>query len=219
LANIPNFGPDQATCETSIRNHFTGRRTAFVNGEEAERLEYQPDQVQECITAYKALTCDQLKSRATDTPEACNEFALPKVALNNACNDTAECVDSSCEGPSGARTCQPFLGQDANCSDGGTCATGLYCQLGSPSSCKPLRADGTACNANYECATGGCNGKDAGTPGTCGLKGGPGTTCYATSGCSASGASPLAVLGLVALVLLVALTRQAARRAPPSGDA
>lgn len=73
-----------------------------------------------------------------------------------------------------------------------------YCD-GSKTCIKP-RADGTSCNGNFECSTGGCNDKNPdGGVGTCGLKGGAGTTCFVTQGCSVGGPG---MLGLLALVLL-----------------
>ena len=53
----------------------------------------------------------------------------------------------------------------------------------------PKRSNGEACNLNADCQLQGCNGRnaDAGTPGTCGLKGGEQTRCFVTNGCSYGG--------------------------------
>jgi hypothetical protein len=106
--------------------------------------------------------------------------------------------------------CRAFLADGDRCDDGGTCGMNLYCDPGAKA-CHAQKADGTVCNANYECTTGGCNGRDAGIPGSCGQKGGPGTMCYATVGCSSSGALGGAAIGLCGALALLGRRRRSAR--------
>src|SRR5262249_45532196 len=93
------------------------------------------------------------------------------------------------------------VGEGSACSNA-DCVQGTYCRAGD-STCQNLKADGQACASNGECSTGGCNGRnpDGGMPnmGTCGEKGGPGTTCYATNGCSMAGGAPLIFFALAGL--------------------
>jgi MYXO-CTERM domain-containing protein len=82
--------------------------------------------------------------------------------------------------------------------------------------CVPQRPNGEACHTNGECQSQGCNGRnaDAGTPGTCGLKGGADTTCFVTNGCSYGGGSGGSggLLGLLAVMGVALLNRRRSGR-------
>jgi len=205
VQNNPNFGPDQSSCGANVKKQFLSP-TRLKQSESQGRLAYHGDRLSDCLQQYKALTCDQLKSNATSVAPACDSFIEPKVAVGASCGVNDECISSWCQGAANGvdGICSAFIAQNGSCADGGVCGKNLYCD-GSSRACQPLKGDGTTCNANYECATGGCNGKnpDAGTPGTCGLKGGPNTTCYATVGCSSSGGvvGPLTLLAVLFIVI------------------
>jgi len=197
-----NFGPDQPGCEAKVKmgtfDVDTVKRSVT-----AGRLVYHSDKAADCLAQYAALTCEQLKTNATATPAACDGLTEPKVAPGGACSTDRECIGGTCDGE-GIGTdgvCVSFLTESSSCADGGVCGSGLYCGGGA---CRKTLADGTACAGNFECTTGGCNGRDAGVAGTCGLKGGAGTTCYATTGCSSAGGF---VAAAFALLVLLAATR------------
>ena len=209
LSGNSTYGPNQAACESSLRNQLAGPNR-LKQSESKGRLVYHDDLFDECIAQYKALSCEQLKSNVTTVTPACDSFIEPKVAVGGSCGADDECVDGTCAGETGTAdgTCEAFLSESASCADGGSCGDGLYCESGQKT-CQQLKADGTNCNANFECKTGGCNGKDpdAGTPGTCGLKGGEGTTCYATTGCSSTEGNALTAFAALALLSLLGPSR------------
>lgn len=193
-----SFGPDVTACEKKVKAGIA-TPSRLKDSEGKGRLIFHGDRASECLTSYKALSCEQQKTRATSAIAICDAFIEPKVAIGGACQFNDECIASSCEGAGFGTdgTCAAFLPENAGCNDGGTCDKNLYCA----NTCRQLKADGTPCNFNFECSTGGCNGKDAGVAGTCGQKGGPGTTCYATNGCSAVDGSMLAVLALLGTLM------------------
>jgi hypothetical protein len=204
-AKPTNFGPDEATCEKNVKNNFDS--SSLSKSESAGRIVYHADLAADCLAQYQAKSCEDLKSNASSDISSCDKMIEAKVQVGGACSDSRECVGSTCAGASSGvdGVCTSFLTENSSCADGGVCGSGLFCDVASKS-CAATKTDGASCNANYECSTGGCNGRDAGVSGTCGLKGGAGTTCYATQGCSATGAAPLG------LVVLAVFARARARR-------
>jgi hypothetical protein len=202
------WGPDQPTCESKLTMQFDATKNTANTDQGKGRVAYHGDQLGACLAAYPNLTCEQLKTNATSTPMACNSVFEPKVAAGAACGADNECIGGSCIGVAmGADgMCVAFATENTSCTNA-ACGTGLYCKPGD-NTCQKTKDDGATCNLNLECTTGGCNGRnpDAGTPGTCGLKGGTGTTCYATTGCSVAGGAP-------ALLALVVFLRRRRREA------
>jgi uncharacterized protein (TIGR03382 family) len=209
LMGNADFGPDRAACETNVANSFNGAKTVTPQSESKGRIAYRGDRLLECLDAYQKLTCEQLKSNATSKIPACDAVFEAKTGVDAGCGQDRDCIGGTCVGEGigvdGVCVANATAGQACS-SSGAACASGLYCNNGT---CAATKADGQSCSLNLECTTGGCNGKnpDAGTPGTCGLKGGNGTTCHATQGCSAAGAGPPS-----ALILLLAIA--AGRRRP-----
>ncbi len=200
-ADAGAFGPDMASCTNNVGGQFD-LKTGFLKSEQTKgRLTFHPDKAQACIDKLAALKCQELKSNATATPVECTTYVEPKTAVGGACAITDSCIGSWCNGGSATAdgVCTSFLTAGQNC-DAGTCAAGTFCD-GSPRTCIAKRADGAACSTNAECATGGCNDKNPdGGVGTCGLKGGAGTTCFVTQGCSAAGPGAFLLLGLAFLL-------------------
>ncbi|MDP1828212.1 MAG: MYXO-CTERM sorting domain-containing protein [Archangium sp.] len=198
-ADAGSLGPDQPTCATNVTTQLDGK-TGLIKSEQSKgRLTYKGDVAQACIDKLAALKCQELKSTATATPAECTTYTEPKTALGAACQLSESCIGSWCSGAtlSADGTCTAFIAEGQSCS-AGQCIAGTYCD-GSSTCAKP-KADGAACNGNFECATGGCNNKGAdGGTGTCGLRGGSGTTCFVTQGCSATGPGIFALLALVLL--------------------
>ncbi len=210
-----SVGPDRTACEATQKASYEARRNLISSEQTKGRLVYHPEIAAQCVAELAAKKCQEMKSNATSGITACDTYLEPKVALGGACVMSESCVGGHCSGASltADGVCKAFAQEGASCAND-LCAAGLYCD---GTKCAKPKADGTTCSVNFECATGGCNGRnpDAGTPGTCGLKGGPGSTCFVTSGCSSTGGGSggLVTLGL-ALLGLFALGR-AARRTEP----
>lgn len=200
VANNGQFGPDALGCEVKLKTAFDGQKNAGTASESKGRATYKGDKVAECLAAYEKLTCEELKKNADAKIAACDAVFEPKVALDGACAQDFECLSGSCRGAGASDgACKAKSGIGSSCMDT-ACVDDAYC---GGNVCRALKSDGEACGAHFECATGGCNGRnpDGGMPnmGTCGQKGGPGTTCYAQEGCSIAGGAPLIVLALAAL--------------------
>jgi len=212
LAMDPS-GPDRASCEKHNTSSFGGYLGNVARAEKKGRARINRDMVDACAAALRAASCADLKDNGADPTPACDDLTEPLVAAGGACLIDEECVGGGCQGADGDHegVCVPFAATDGDCK-AAPCGQGLYCQPGSDL-CKPKKADGEACNLNLECATGGCNGKDAdaGTAGTCGKKGGEASTCFLTEGCSATGVRPVAALPVALLVLAVVLGRRKRR--------
>src|SRR5204862_6858114 len=97
-----------------------------------------------------------------------------RTAAGQPCQANESCIGGACIGvtASSEGVCKAFVGEGVSC-DGAPCTKGLHCEAGAKT-CARDRADGATCNLHGECQSKGCNGRnpDAGTPGTCGLKGG-----------------------------------------------
>ncbi len=180
-ADAGALGPDVATCTSNVTAQLDGK-TGLIKSEESKgRLAYHADRAATCVDKLAALKCQELKANATATPTECNTYVEPKTALGAACALTDSCIGSWCSGGSLSQdgVCTAFIAEGQNC-DAGQCTSGTYCN-GSPRTCVKPKADGEACSANFECATGGCNDKNPdGGVGSCGLKGGSASTCSAT---------------------------------------
>jgi uncharacterized protein (TIGR03382 family) len=206
LKDNQQWGPDPLGCEVKLKTMFDAQKNAATAGETKMRVTYNGTKMAECLSAYEKLTCAELKKNADANIAACETAFEPKVAVGGACAQDFECVSGSCRGatPNADGMCQAKAGEGSSCTDA-DCVKGTYCQTGAASStCRNRKADGESCVSNGECSTGGCNGRnpDGGMPntGTCGEKGGPGTTCYATTGCSMAGGVPVILLALAGLM-------------------
>jgi len=193
------FGPDQASCEKNVADNFDSKTSLIKSEQSKGRIQYHADRAQTCIDKLAALKCQELKANATATPTECSTYLEAKTAVGSPCQLNESCIDAWCSGASltADGVCTAYIPEGQNC-DAGTCATNTYC-AGSPRTCTARKADGQSCGANFECSTGGCNDKNDGGVGTCGLKGGAGSTCFIAPGCSATGPG---TIGLLALALL-----------------
>lgn len=205
-----SFGPDQATCMTTLEGNLDGRVFAIKAEEGRGRLTYHGDRLAECLDRWRTSTCQALKSTSTSTFPPCEDYVQPKVAAGMNCRIDESCIGGRCRGQTleADGVCAAFVAEGESCASA-PCGVGLYCDTAN--FCRRSKGDGAACNSNGECGSGGCNNRpDGGGAGTCGPKGGTGTTCFVTTGCSV-GVGPLAVAA--AALVLVALWR---RRAVPS---
>jgi hypothetical protein len=159
-----------------------------------------------------------LQHKSADaTLKDCDAFVEPLVAAGGACGMDEACVGGSCRGAMIGKdgVCTPHARSGEACKDA-RCAGGSFCH-GGTSTCAPAKPDTETCNLHSECQSGGCNGRnaDAGTPGTCGPRGGENTRCYVTIGCAYAAGRPGGSGGAAApgiLALLTALTCAARRR-------
>jgi uncharacterized protein (TIGR03382 family) len=203
-----SFGPDQATCGTNVQGYWQVKATTFKDEEQRGRLVYHPDRMAECLERWRTVACHELKSEATSNFPACDAYVQPKVPVGQSCRINESCINGHCQGATAEADgiCRAYVPEGSSCASA-PCGQGLYCESSSKQ-CRRMKSDGMSCNSNGECATGGCNGRNADggtTPGLCGLKGGEGTVCFVTSGCSATGGGPL-VAGCL-LLLAAALLR------------
>jgi hypothetical protein len=186
---------------------------AAIMGKEQERgrLSYHPAVARRCLTAFAAATCEAHKRN--EALDGCDSFITPKTQPGAACAAHESCVGGQCVGLSESTEgiCRSFVGEGEPCA-AAPCGKGLHCHAGTKR-CEAKRPAGATCNLHGECASGGCNGRnpDAGTAGTCGLKGGENTRCFVTTGC-AYGAGRPGAAGALALVLLAGAAAACRRR-------
>ena len=187
---------------------------AAVIGQEQERgrLTYDPKLAHRCLEAFAATSCDGHKRNVV--LEGCDTFITPKTPAGAPCRASESCIGGSCVDGAADKegVCQAFATENTSCAER-SCAKGLRCD-GTSKLCVPQRPNGEACQTNGECQSQGCNGRipDAGTPGTCGLKGGEQTQCFVTTGCAFGGGGPTSGLALLVAVLAVVAVRRRSRR-------
>lgn len=216
-AELPSgsaFAPDEATCETTLKTNLSGKVNGLKAEEDRGRLTYHGDRLAECLARWQGATCETLKSNATSSFPPCDDYVQPRVEAGLNCRLDESCIGGHCSGQSldADGVCVGFVAEGRSCA-AAPCGLGLYCD--SSKVCQAVKPEGSACNSNGECASGGCNGRptDGGSgPGTCGPKGGTGTTCFATTGCTASGAQ---LSAMSAVLLLLALVWPRRRRSMP----
>lgn len=201
VADAGVVSPDEQSCNNNVGQQLDGKTGLLKSEQSKGRLTYHGDVAQTCVDKLAALKCQELKVAATATPTECSTYAEPKTAIGGACQLTESCIGSWCAGATltADGVCTAFIAAGQSCGSGSQCSSGTFCSGGT---CTSLKADGAACTANFECSTGGCNDKNPdGGVGTCGVRGGSGTTCFVTQGCSAAGPGAIALL-LLALFFL-----------------
>jgi len=200
-----NYSPDRATCEEQTRDSLGFWAALMADEEKKGRLIFRRDVASKCLQSFGAATCEAHKRN--DKLDGCDSYIEPLTPLGAACAANESCVGGACRGlsPGTEGVCKAFAAEGESCKDT-TCAKGLYCAPGG-SVCRPAQADGATCYLHAECSSAGCNGRnaDAGTSGTCGLKGGEGNRCFVTVGCSLSGRAAAGSGGAAILALLLAL--------------
>jgi hypothetical protein len=201
VADAGAVSPDEATCNTNVSAQLDGKTGLLKSEQSKGRLDYHGDIAQSCVDKLAALKCQELKVAATATPTECSTYAEPKTAIGGACQLSESCIGSWCSGATitADGVCTAFVPSGESCANGGQCISGTFCSGGI---CAGKKADGASCSSNFECSTGGCNDKNPdGGVGTCGVRGGSGTTCFVTQGCSAAGSGAL-ILMLLTIFLI-----------------
>ena len=201
-----SVGPDQASCISNLKGQLAGNNGVIKTEQTKGRVAWRGDLADTCLQKLAALKCQDLKVNATATPSECTHYLEPKTAVGAACGLSESCVSSTCAGASASQdgVCTAFINEGLSC-DAGVCVSTAFCD--GTKTCVRLKTDGVSCGNNFECETGGCNGKDAGTPGSCGVKGGAGTTCFIAPGCSVTGPGT-AIAALLVMLVLVASRRR-----------
>jgi hypothetical protein len=198
------YSGGRAACGNKNKDQMGFWAAVIAKEQDKGRLAYDPKLAHRCLQAFTAASCDGHKRNVT--LEGCDTFITPKTPAGAPCNASESCMGGSCIDGSADKegVCQAFATENTSCAER-TCAKGLRCD--GNKMCVPQRPNGEACHTNSECQSQGCNGRnaDAGTPGTCGLKGGADTTCFVTNGCSygsrpGGGELPLVVLFALAVV-------------------
>ena len=218
LAAHMDYSGGRAACGSKSTDSMGFWAAVIAQEQESGRLTYDPKLAHRCLQAFAATTCDGHKRNVV--LEGCDTFIAPKTPAGAPCRASESCIGGACVDGSADKegVCQAFATENTSCTER-TCAEGLRCD-GVSKLCVPQRSNGEPCHTNGECQSRGCNGRnpDAGTPGTCGLKGGEQTQCFVTNGCSfggrAAASGPVALGGLLALLL--AMRR---RRHPPTPTA
>lgn len=197
------YGDDEDDCEDNFEGAFKDQQKRLEKSIDAGRLKYDANQLEKCLDAYAAKSCEELKSRLTEDAAECDTVFTAQVANGGVCASDEDCTSGRCElavdqdgDEADEGICQAYAAVGATCNETTTCGPGSYCE---GSACVAAKADGATCTSNGQCDTGGCNGFDseAGTDGTCGPKGGEGTRCYLTKGCAAVDPHVFAALAVV----------------------
>jgi MYXO-CTERM domain-containing protein len=211
-----NYRGGRAACGESTKAALDFWAAVIADERDKGRLTYDPRLSRKCLDSYAAATCDQHKQSAV--LQACDGFIVARTAPGGACRASESCMGGACIGVSETSegVCQAAVVDGQSCASA-PCAKGTYCA--GDKVCRRKKTDGETCNANAECQSAGCNGRnsDTNTPGTCGPKGGATSTCYVTTGCAYGGAGgPGSAAWVVLGLALLALRRRREARRPPA---
>lgn len=181
---------------------------SISDGQAKGRLSYDANQMGKCITAIKALTCDQWKAGLTMTsqPADCRTAVTAKVTSTGACLDDIECTTGHCEGddnnasPPVMGTCTMLTAAGGACTANDECASDLYCDSTSHT-CAAQRAGGQPCTDGPQCVNLSCTSSTG--------------QCSSYAGCAVGGSPSgrnVAVSAIVTLWLAAVAIRRARRR-------
>jgi hypothetical protein len=171
-----------------------------VKADEAKgRVSYDPAAMGMCLSTLYHETCDQWTAGLTHDVW-CREAFTPMVAVGGACQSDVECIGGSCKGadlskmPPVEGVCAARVADGAACAIGDMCSISKYCD-GTAMMCVAVKAGGTACDSDEQCASQHCN------PDT--------SVCSGYQGCAVAPTRGGTILSLLAVGLLVSA---AARR-------
>jgi hypothetical protein len=177
------FGAQQITTQSECEEAFASFGSIFdPSSVGSNAVTYDASAARACIDGINALACGDVQWNDTmfiDTSmvPACATVIAPRLANGSQCAADYECTSNACFGaldPNG--TCMPLPSEGQRCYD--TCASGLYCSGASSvdgqyGTCATLLANGSACVADFDCASGYC---------------GSGSACATRTSCTGSGA-------------------------------
>jgi len=219
LMNNMAAGTTEQECETKTADNFRKTLQNMQNSDKAGRAKYDQAQVDMCLAALRAATCDDLtKIWNINQIPACNStFMTPLVAAGDKCQNDFECIDGVCQKPMNAvdGVCVGGNAAGAACtSNDNRCSADLTCNGHatmdtSDDICVVEQDVGGACVDNFDCKNRNCV-ADASGAKTCQTPTSP--QCFYGGGCSAAGGRPgFGAIFLMGLFAAVALLR--ARRA------
>jgi hypothetical protein len=166
------------------------------------RVSYDQAAMGACLSTLYHETCAQWTAGLTHD-EWCREAFTPMVAVGGACLVDVECVGGYCDGadtsakPPMEGVCKARLADSAACTFSDKCSETQYCDS-TAMMCVPVKAGGTACGSDDECAYAHCN------PDT--------MLCSGYAGCAVAptrGGRLVSLLGLGLLVAAAARRRRA----------
>lgn len=208
-------GTDERSCEVNTEQKFKEDFDRVKQSQDKGRADFDEAKFEECLATIRSSTCEMLNTtnHLVGVP-GCDSFVIPKVALGGACIHDFECIGGWCQHEPGVfadGVCQPRHQAGAACNQG-LCAPGLPC-VGAEGAkmCIALAAQGAACAADGECASGNCPMPAAGGARTCGPP--RSDKCFYGSSCSYSGPAPTALLGVLILSVAALVVRVRSRRA------
>jgi uncharacterized protein (TIGR03382 family) len=215
MGNKDLAGTTEAECESKTAQDFRNKLQTMQDAENAGRAKYDQAQVDMCLSAIRAATCETLTAiRSLSGLPACNStFATPLVAAGGKCQNDFECIGGVCQKPDGSfdGVCVAGNAAGAACAGSNRCAPELICDGRGTSTdasddvCVAAQENGATCVDGFDCNSRNCV-ADANGAKTCQAVTAP--QCFYGGGCSASGGRPGAgALILMGLFVLVALLR------------
>ncbi len=173
---------DSVKCRTTLQNGWDQSLRALQDNDAAVvyggRLTLNPAQVATCLANVATFTCPTITSGDLNTTSvACFGAVTGTQANGQPCNTSIECANGYCvaNGPdastdAGLGTCTPLLGsgqgtcngRNEECQVRGYLGTPARCDIQkdggvAPLICTTRLANGAACTANWECASGTCD--------------------------------------------------------------
>jgi MYXO-CTERM domain-containing protein len=221
MGNKDLAGTTEAECESNTAQHFRDELQARQDAENAGRSKYDQAQVDACLGAIRAATCETLTGiRSLAGLPACDStFVTPLVPSGGKCQNDFECIGGVCQKPDGSfdGVCVAGNAAGAACAGSNRCGQDLICDGRGTSMdatddvCVAPQDNGATCVDGFDCKSRNCV-ADANGAKTCQAV----TTaqCFYGGGCAAGGGRPsTGALILMGLFVVVALARTRRQRA------
>jgi hypothetical protein len=215
LMGNQSAGMSEAECETKTAQDFRNQLQTMQDSENKGRSKFDQKQVDMCLEALRAATCDTLTSirSLSGIPECDSTFATPLVAAGATCGQDFECIGGVCQKEPMAweGVCVGGNATGVACADNNRCAPKLICDGRGTNDdatddvCVAEQNNGATCVDGYDCKSRNCvadamtGAKTCQTP-TAGQ-------CFYGGGCAAGGRPNVLALVLMGLFVFVALAR------------
>ena len=207
-------GMSEAECEMKTADNFRSQLQTMQDSENHGRSKFDQKQVDACLDALRAASCETLTSIRTlsGIPECNSTFATPEVFVGGTCGQDFECMNSVClkQPMAWEGTCGEGAPIGASCTTD-HCAQNLYCDprdgnIDTDSVCVQEQDIGGPCVDGFDCKSRVCAASGSGGGMTCQAATAP--QCFYGGGCAAGGGRPsFAALLLMGLFVVVALVR------------
>jgi len=171
---LQSVSGSEAECRSALSADLMGDLTGDQTGVAMGTTIYDGAKARACLDIVTALPCSEwgADDKLRRFPD-CLHILHGTIAPGGACARSGECLDGLCDTSSGSGACVARAALGESCASA-TCRSELYCPLdasGRPTICAVPKANGMACSADLECASGSCVGAPttAGAPpGACG---------------------------------------------------